>query len=303
MILFSSCQEVRNRISMLLGNETELKNDTVVLRVDTVEVVDSLKNLPVALSKDSVCLKFVFSDVKGVAIHPGYPITLCLGSDYCVIPTKEKGSIDTIVSICNLSLPVGVDTFYYSLSDYAGDTLYEEISLSVKEFKGRIMEEDGTPLKHMPVHVHSRYKKKSKKIKEEYGDDMLVYTDSLGYYYGYTDPNIYELVLRTCGFLVGKISRYELMTYPTQNFLYKPFFINNLCGDTIPSFVYTVDIPDMDVSVSTDNWSNFFSYDEMLESSQSAKITATYRRARFTKKITKRDALFRNPSFTICVHD
>lgn len=280
--------------------------DSNVESIDTIreEKQDSLcGSIVQSLSKDSVCFRLSFRDINGSSIPTQIPFGFCLDGGFESQQTDANGLFDTIVAIHDLIIATRNDSFYYSLDEYAGDTMNEGISLPVRVVRGRVMEEDGTPLRQMPIHVHSFFKTDKRKIVDDlFENDLLTYTDSMGYYCTYVPENVFKVSLRTCGFLLGNITRHELLNYPRQNFLYMPFSIRNICADDAPMFLFSVTDQDLDITISADNWDEFFKYDEVFENSQRVVLTAVYGRSRLSKKITKKNGLFRNPSFTICLH-
>ena len=111
-----------------------------------------------------------------------------------------------------------------------------------------------------------------------------------------------SLTLRSCGFLIGTISKLELIKYPTQNFLYMPVAIQNICGETVPDYVCSVTVKDMGITTSMSDWDDFFKHDDLLESVDDVILTARYGKSVMSRKIRKRDAVFRNAAFSICKH-
>jgi hypothetical protein len=277
--------------------------------IDSVEVADSLLVIPsMKLSKDSVCVCFSFIDAKASRIESCLPVNLILSDGISSYMMNHPGRYDTTLPLMDMCLVVSSDTFFYSLAEYAGDTLKETITLDVFQVKGRIMEEDGTPLKQMPVHIHPKYKPKTYKIRKKnreidnFDNDVLTYTDSLGYYKAYVPHDVFSLTLRSCGFLVGTISKLELIKYPTQNFLYMPVSIQNICGETVPDYVCSVTVKDMGITTSMSDWNDFFKHDDLLESVNDVILTAKYGKSTMSRRIKKRNAVFRGAAFTICKH-
>lgn len=299
ILLFSSCQHIQERINTIVGEE----KDTVLDSTNTTVLQDTLMPDSVApLSKDSVHLKFLFKDANGRNINTRIPVLMCFNSVFETVYTNNSGYIDTIVDLNDVQIVIAPDTLYYPISDYAGEVLLEDFMLPLRSVRGRIMEEDGTPLRFMPIHVHSKFKSKGKKDIESFDDDFVVTTDSFGYYRTYVPENVFRVTLRSCGFFVGAITRYELLNYPTQNFLFIPFEFKNLCGDITPAYQMSIVLKDIDLTIPADVMSELFKYDDVLESSSEAYFIAERGSSTLRKKSTKRNAVFRSTMFTVCVH-
>lgn len=299
ILLFSSCQHIQERLNTIVGEEKDSVLDSTSTHVlqDTL----TLDSVP-PLSKDSVHLKFLFKDVNGRSVNTRIPVLMCFNSVFETIYTNNNGYIDTIVDLNDVQIVISPDTLYYPVSDYAGDILNESFVLPLRSVRGRIMEEDGTPLRFMPIHVHSKFKSKGKKDIESFDDDFIVRTDSFGYYRTYVPENVFRVTLRSCGFFVGAITRHELLSYPTQNFLFIPFEFKNLCGEATPVYQMSILLKDIDLTISADVMSELFKYDDVLESTSEAYFIAERGNSTLRKKSTKRNAVFRSTMFTVCVH-
>lgn len=297
-VLVSSCQQIQEKFQdkTVEGEKDSVPDSTIVLQ-DTM-AVDSVA----PLSKDSVHIKFVFKDVNGRNISTSIPVQMCFNSVFETIYTNQNGCVDTIIDLSDVQIVIAPDTLYYPVSDYAGDILHESFVLPLRSVRGRIMEEDGTPLRFMPIHVHSKFKSKGKKDIESFDDDFIVKTDSFGYYRTYVPEGVFRVTLRSCGFFVGAISRHELLSYPTQNFLFIPFEFRNLCGEITPAYTMSIRLNDIDLTISADVMSELFKYDDVLESASEVYFIAERGNSTLRKKSTKRNAVFRNTMFTVCVH-
>lgn len=297
VFFLSSCQHIQENVQSV-RDEDSVPDSSFVNAADSV-ISDSVA----FLSKDSVRIKLHFKDFNGKNIHAPVPVQICFHSVFENKYTNDKGFIDTIIGLNDFQIVLSKDTFYYPVSDYAGDTLKEDFILPIRFMKGRIMENDGTPLSFMPLHIHSKFKEKGKKDVESFDDDFIIQTDSFGYYRTYVPENVFRVSIRTCGFLVGFVSRHELLTYPTQNFLFVPYEFRNLCGERTPVYSVSITLPDLDISIPTDIMSEFFTYDDVLESAESVILVAERGNSTLRKKISKRSGIFRNTVFSICMHD
>ena len=277
-------------------NETVIPTETASPASCRTDALDGDSIPP----SNMIRLKVKFTDQKGRLFVPSLKIT-CQSDDGLLSErTVLDGILDTLVDGRELEFFHDGNYFHFELDDKAGAVVEEEVRLPYFIIKGRIMESDGTPLVKMPVRLHQKFKRKRGE-KEDFENDVLLYTDGRGYYESYVSAEAVGASLRSCGFLVGNCSRSELVNYPTQNFLFEPFSIRNICGEDIPDFRFTMKIEDS--AFDFQDKKRLFEYDGLFEKADAVRITAKSDRTVQTKKITKRNGVFRNPSFTICHHD
>lgn len=264
---------------------------------------DTLESVPVQatrLSADSFCVVGQFLDDENRPMHR--PVVYQWGDDSLPAMTDEKGELMRVCKLGTYLLIVNRSDTFMVTPSMGGDTLSITWNLPLKELKGRVMETDGTPLRDMPLHIH--YKtlgKKKRGWKDSFVNDELIHTDSMGYYLTYVPANSATVSLRTCGFLVGTVSRYELIHYPMQNFLYEPFNIENAWGDYVPPYQHRLVVVATKDTIPMDDWAVFFSYDSLLESVPSIRWIATSEHGTTRKNIRKQNAVFRNASFKVFV--
>ena len=283
--LSSSCERTEQKVV----EEPQVDSTTLVL--------DTLPKL----SNDSFFLEGRFYDLKNHAVLASVAYRWIQDTS-TIYKSDESGIIERVLKLDDYYFMVADETFNITEAR-GGDTLKLSWQLPVYEVKGRIMEVDGTPLKCMPLHVHCQEKRKLRiwRRKETYDRDELIYTDSLGYYRTYVPQNTESVTLRSCGFLVGKISRKEMMNYPTQNFLFEPFSIVNVWGDYVPPYTHQLMIPSTNDTINMEDRTAFFACDSLLESLPSVNWIASSRYGKTRKNIKKRNAVFQRTAFKITV--
>lgn len=272
--------------------------------------LDSLPSLNAnSISKDSFLLSLLFKDVNGRVIAPNDSIALFMGGTDTIL-----FALDSLLPL-NILCPIGQsielyttnDSFLIPMQQKGGVEVKKEIYLSDwVALQGRIMDVDGTPHQAMPIKLHAQYKKRESKA--NYSNDLSFQTDSLGYYSVTIPSKARKVVLRCCGFLVGEITKKEWMNYPTHNFLFNPFELENLCSDSIPEGEFTVIVPSESgwenpelIYKNRNDWNSFFQECEVLEQEDLIAIQFETQNLNQTKKIRKRNAYFRDPIVRICL--
>lgn len=261
------------------------------------------------ISKDSVLLSLSFVDSKHSIIKPAHPFELWVGEEdfFEFYPAYA----DSLKFLCPLNkkieLIAGRDTHSITLPTKGGVECLKTFLLDDwLALRGRIMDLEGVPHQGMPIKLHIQYKKRERNA--DYSQDISFVTDSLGYYTVTIPSQARKVVLRCCGFLVGEISKSEWLNYPTHNFLFNPFQVENLCGDSIPEGEFSIIVPSESgweepefVYLNTFDWKDFFTSCERLEEVDLIAIQCDMSTQVQTKKIRKRNAYFRDPTLRICL--
>jgi hypothetical protein len=262
------------------------------------------------ISKDSFLLSLTFFDINRVMVNPSDTFCLLLNGDSILFSANKFDSLRFLLPMNkNIQLLADGDTFDISTPMEGGVEVHKNIPLlEWIGLRGRIMDVDGTPHRAMPIFLHPQYQKRERH--PDYSNDLSFTTDSLGYYSVTISAKARRVILRCCGFLVGDISEKEWLTYPTHNFLYNPFEVENLCGDSIPEGEFSIIVPSEgefgwdfpEFSYTPDgDWQRFFSQCNRLEHDDLIAIQFTSIERTEIKKIRKRNAYFRNPTIRICL--
>lgn len=295
-------------------NQKQPMENTMVDSVSSVSTIsDSLqpskKNLLVG--EDSILLSLSFHDSKHSIIKPAEPFALLIGEEEFIefYPVYA----DSLKFPCpinkEINLLAGSDTFVIKLPKNGGVEVKKTFLLNDwLALRGRIMDVDGAPHQAMPIKLHTQYKKRERN--PDYSHDISFITDSLGYY-TVTIPSIArKVVLRSCGFLVGEITKFEWENYPTHNFLFNPFEVENLCGDSIPEGEFSIIVPTESgwenpelVYTYNQDWKEFFTTCERLEQEDLIAIQFDMSFNVQTKKLRKRNAYFRDPIVRVCLRN
>lgn len=261
---------------------------------------DSIAN---AQRKDSCTLLIQLKGVDDRIIEKVMPISLNSNTDTIKLRTDRKGRSEISVPLNLFSMVVDNDTFLIETTNCGGSELKEQITLPYRTIRGRIMDKEGTPLTQMPIHARIAHREKINKRKFKivnYENDLTFHTDSLGYYTFVVPSDAFLISLRSCGFLIGKISHEEMQKYPTQNFLFIPFKVKNICGYDIPQYHFYLN---REVNVDMENHQDLFSMDDRLDTIKSIIVVGIGSQNKIVKRVVKRDAVFNVGEFRVCVND
>lgn len=299
MTVVCSCSKIEEKFSSKsVPSEADYTPSSVVLS-DSL-VLDTMSR---AIPSDSVRLVIELFDANGSALRTPIPVTFVDDSYSEDLQCDEHGIIRRTVKKDHVvSLMYGEDVIMSYFDMKGGEELNDHIRLNILPMRGRIMDNEGVPHKKMPVHVHHRYNKKDRTTACD--KDMLFYTDSLGYYKTYVSADFHSLVLHTCGFSLGAISKKEFTDYPKQNFLFDPFEVENRCAYNVPRHEFVVEVPFSETEtepIPLKDWGRFFSMDEILESSESVRVRVIFPHKTYTYKLKKRNGTYRVPVMTVCI--
>lgn len=288
---FTSEQPMADEVSQTVLISDSLVTDT--LPQDTLHVIPS----------DSVRIVIEFFDAMGATLT--IPTKFTVWDDYLPVEVMSdaNGSISfmtkddhaVFVTYANDTL-----TTYFDMS--GGEVLNDHIQINVRPMYGRIMDNDGTPHQNMPVHVHYRLSKKDKSMASE--SDLVFHTDSKGYYRTYVSTSFHSIVLRSCGFAFGFISKKEFSQYPKQNFLFNPYEVENRCSYYVPEhelFLCATLDDGTSKTIKADKWDNLFAEDGMLDNLEEVSLLARFETKSYTYKLKKRNGAFRLPKISVCL--
>lgn len=268
-------------------------------------VADSIiKDTTNIIAADSFRFVIEFFDATGVAMS--HPVEIQIEDNFFPDSrmTDAHGKLTYIAHKDHLIYVVySNDTLVTYMNERGGEERTEHIQLNVRPMYGRIMDNDGTPLVGMPVHMHFRGNKKDRA--SSCGSDAFFRTDSAGYYHTYVPTNFHSIVLRSCGFVFGVIPRREFESYPKQNFLFTPFEVENRCAYNVPSHEFFIDVPVDDGfdkrTVSATDWPALFALDPMLEAAESVTVRTVFPQRAYTYRIKKRNGAFSVPRMRVCL--
>lgn len=299
--LLYSCEKVKEWVPVWKESKEDSSAHTVMLS-DSL-VADSLSKRAAAIASDSVRLVVEFSDASGKPLSKAIPITFIDDAQSVVLTTDETGTIQHMVKSDHVvTLMYGEDEVMNYFDMKGGEELNDHIRLNILPMRGRIMDNNGVPHQKMPLHIHYRYNKKDRSL--GCANDLVVYTDTLGYYKTYVTTDFHSMVLRSCGFVFGVVPKREFTEFPVQNFLFDPFDVENRCAYNVPRHEYIVQIPFSEgysEDVPLHDWSRLFAMDEALEASETIKVKLSFPTKSYTYKLKKKGGAFREQVFRVCL--
>lgn len=298
--MISSCSKIEEKFVPATEDSLE-----VVSAPSSVLLSDSLveESLVRSIPSDSVRLVIELFDAHGSALSTPIPVTFVDDSYSEDLMSDSKGVVArTVHRSHTVSLMYGEDVISTYFDMNGGEELNDHIRLNILPMKGRIMDNKGVPHKQMPVHFHYRYSKKDRTMACD--KDLLFHTDSLGYYRTYVAADFYSIVLHTCGFSFGVITKKEFEIYPKQNFLFDPFEAENRCAYNLPPHDFYLDIPFAEgytESLAVKEWDRLWAMDEALETSEYVKLRVAFPHRSYSYKLKKKGGVFRVPVIRVCI--
>ncbi len=276
-------------------NRQETQSDSIL-----VESVDSTRR---KIAKDSCVVRIELYGTDGERFR--FPKTITL--DTQMAKTDSNGVLNIVLPLGKFRLSVDGDSVDLSTREYGGAEITEKVFTSYRTVKGRIMEKDGTPLRYLPVHLQTVERKKTvgrKKWKTSISlEEVSFKTDSLGYYKTFVPETIHQATLRSGGLLVGTFTREEVFHYPTQNFLFAPFNVRNICGYSIPEYHFYLENKEMGFSVDMNDFKSFCHQEEALETMQKVTLVGVGKSGKIVKTLRKRNCCFNVGEIRVCVQD
>lgn len=291
-------------VSCIKENKEEIKNPLPDSSQTKIEDSLSLNNpRKIKISKDSFSFSCHFVDKANVPIRKVILFEIFKDTTVEIFQTNQQGEFSSrFKKGNNLVMTYQGDELISIPSQFDDAEISTVFVLNLLPLRGRIMDRKGTPLANMPVQI---YRKKGKRGKYDFQDnDPVIYTDSAGYYFTYLRDDAYSIVLHSCGFLVGEISKKEWKTYPKHNFLFEPFSVENTCDGFTPdahfSLSFSFQQDEEPTVVSLRDWTDLFPYHNQLEAYD--MLTVYFNCENYTGKRTvkKRSCIFRNQSFSVC---
>ncbi len=288
LLLLFSCQQHT-------GNSQRTQSDSI-----SVESVDSTMK---KVAKDSCVVRIELYGTDGERFKFQKSVSL----DSQIAKTDSDGVLNVVLPLGTFRLMVDGDSLDLLTKEYGGAEITEKVFVSYRTVKGRIMEKDGTPLRYLPVHLQTVVRTKSvsrKKWKTAISlEEVSFKTDSLGYYKTFVPETIHQATLRSGGLLVGTFTREEVMRYPTQNFLFVPFNVRNICGYSIPEYRFCLENREMGFSVDMGDFNSFCQQEEALETMQKVTLVGVGKSGRLVKTLRKRNGCFNVGEIRVCVQD
>ncbi len=288
LLFFFSCQQHTE-------NSRNFQYDSI-----PVESVDSTKR---KMAKDSCVVKIELYGTDGERFRFSKTITL----DTQIAKTDSDGVLNIVLPLGKFRLMVDDDSLDLSTRECGGLEITEKVFTSYRTVRGRIMEKDGTPLRYLPVHLQTMVRTKTvgrKKWKTSVSlEEVSFKTDSLGYYKTYVPETIHQATMRSGGLYVGTFTREEVLRYPTQNFLFVPFNVRNICGYSIPEYHFYLENSEMGFSVDMHDFNSFCHQEEALESMQKITLVGVGKSGKIVKTLRKRNGCFNVGEIRVCVQD
>lgn len=265
-----------------------------------VEQIDSTEG---KIAKDSCAVRIELYGMDGERFKFSKSISL----DSQMIMTDSDGVLDLVLPLGIFRLAVDGDSLDLSTKSYGGTEIKEKIFTRYRTVRGRIMEKDGTPLRYLPVHLQTVVRTKPvgrKRWKTAVSlEEVSFKTDSLGYYRTYVPETIHQATLHSGGLLIGTFSREEALRYPTQNFLFTPFNVRNICGYHIPEYHFYIQNKETGLSVDMSDYQAFCEYESTLDSLQKVTLVGVGKSGKFARTLRKRNGVFGVGEIRVCVQD